>query len=182
MNNLLKMIAILAVTIVTTQANNFSRIIKDRTHETTIKLDRSTVRCSALGYGSAELKITVPSLKWNAIFDHSNTDGRGPCVTAGRMSCSAFLQFPAITPGSLPDLSLPNNSIPDVLIDAEKPEERISVRVFLTEEFNIREEICTRTLKENVVTMVRGIEFKHQRVKSIGELPISECVKVESSL
>lgn len=183
MKNLVKLMTILNLTILSTQATTqFKRIIKDETHETTVELNKETVRCSALGYGQSELKISVPSLKWNAIFDHSNTDGRGPCVTAGRMSCSNFLQFPTLTEANLPSISETKSSIPDELIDPDKPKEKILVRVFLTEEFTITEDSCFRELRENVETNVRGINFNHLRIKNIGELEVNECLQIQSSL
>ncbi len=165
---------LLAITITllmtSVHANDFERpiqgiakkIIKDEVHETTITLDKSTVRCSALGYGSSELKISVPSLEWYAIFDHSNRDDRGPCVTAGMDFCTVTDDFI-------------NTKVPDLLVNPEKPTEKINVRVFLKEVFEDAGENCLRKIEEHVETEVRGIPFTHMRVKSIGTLPLSEC-------
>ena len=145
--------------------NVVERIIKDEVHKTTITLDDSTVRCSSLGYGMSELKISVPSLEWYAIFDHSNQDGRGPCVTAGTEFCNGFDRFSN------------ENNIPDNLLDPDNTRQDIEVRVFLKEVFQATADSCLRTLKEHVETNVRGIPFTHVRVKSIGTLPLSECLQ-----
>jgi hypothetical protein len=154
-----------ALDLINFNPNDFSRVIKDETHTSTIRLNKENVRCSALGYGASELKISIPSLKWNAIFDHSNNDGRGPCVTAGTSFCG-FNNFP------------PESGIPDILLDEERPTEEISVNVKLHEEFSVKEESCTRTLREFVTTNVRGIDFTHNRIKSIGEISLKECNQI----
>lgn len=142
---------------------NFERVIKSESHKTTITLNKETVRCSALGYGSSELKISIPSLKWNAIFDHSNNDNRGPCVTAG----TSFCGFGNSQPG-----------IPEVLLDEQTPDEEVVVTVQLTEKFSANDETCTRVLEEFVETEVRGISFNHFRIKSIGEISLDECNRI----
>ena len=159
---------------------NFERIIKDEIHSSVITLTKETVRCSALGYGGAELKITLPSLKWNAIFDHSNNDGRGPCVTAGMSFCGLDnFSFPTSLETSEELISdQTNKAIPDVLLDESRKTEEITVNVKLREEFTIQNDKCNRVLRELVETNVRGIDFTHTRVKSIGELSLEECSKI----
>ncbi|OIQ20689.1 MAG: hypothetical protein BM556_01755 [Bacteriovorax sp. MedPE-SWde] len=149
------------------ESNTFRRVIKEATHKSTITLDKSTVRCSALGYGLEELKIGIPTLAWRAIFDHSNQDGRGPCVTAGTSFCKQQFNLPSKV------------GIPEVLLNPDKPTEEVDVKVVLTEEFRIDfNNKCVRTLLENVITDVRGITFTHLRTKNIGELPLQECLDV----
>ncbi|WP_127716216.1 hypothetical protein [Halobacteriovorax sp. HLS] len=156
---LLTILTLLLTTQINAEETSFTRIIKDETHSSQIILDLESVRCSGLGYGLEELKISVPSLKWSAIFDHSNNDNRGPCVTAGTRFCS-FLD---------------PEGIPDVLLDPENPRENIQVRVFLEERFDKKENHCTRTLEEKVETNVRGIDFTHSRIKDIGTIDLEEC-------
>ena len=150
-------------------AEDFKRVIKDETHETQVALDLDTVRCSAIGYGMEELKVTLPSLKWYAVLDHSNQDGLGPCITAGTKFCLA----PWNRGDTEPD------PFPTVLINPDQVYEEISVRVILTEIFSKGQqdgqELCHRFLKEEVETEIRGIPFTHVRTKNIGTLPVQEC-------
>ncbi|ATH07991.1 hypothetical protein BIY24_08510 [Halobacteriovorax marinus] len=165
MKTMKKVITILTLTMTPLLAGDFpkqqKRVIKEETHQTQIQLDTENVRCSALGYGASELKISVPSLEWYAIFDHSNRDGRGPCVTAGRGFCDIF--------GGM------DEEVSEVLISEEKPTEDISVTVTLTEVLHETNEKCFRSLEESVETNVRGIPFTHLRIKDIGELPKEKC-------
>lgn len=158
----------LLLSTLTVNAKNFTqphsqesrKVIKDETHSTTILLDNTTVRCSSLGYGASELKISVPSLEWYAIFDHSNRDDKGPCVTAGMSFCGNF-------GGPV--------SIPEVLLQQDNTQEDIDVRIILTEVLRVSNTTCLRMLEEKVETTVRGIDFNHFRVKNIGEIPLEEC-------
>jgi len=151
-------------------SEEFTRVIKDETHATYVELDTTTVRCSAIGYGMEELKVSLPSLKWNAILDHSNRDGLGPCITAGTKFCSKIFDNDTGTWSSL--------GIPDVLIDPETPTESINVRVVLNEDFRIEDDICFRSLRENVTTVIRGVDFTHVRSARIGQLPAKECLSI----
>jgi hypothetical protein len=143
-----------------TPFHDFSRVIKDTTHKSVVPLNKDTVRCSHIGYGASELKIGIPSLRWEAALDHSNGENLGPCVTAGMSFCGGF--------GGTP-------SIPEELLDADNPTETVDVQVVLNEQFVKNEESCTRTLVENVFLNVRGIDFNHQRIKEIGEISLQEC-------
>ncbi|EQC43875.1 hypothetical protein [Bacteriovorax sp. Seq25_V] len=137
-------------------SERFSRILLDETHQSAVTLNTETVRCSAVGYGFPELKVTLESLKWATIFDHSNQDGLGPCITAGTMLCEDF-------------------TVPDVLIDSQNETENIAVRVTLTESFTISDQKCFRSLDEDVTTTIRGIPFTHRRSAFLGELNVDEC-------
>ena len=157
-----------------TLATTFTRVIKDHTHKATVTLTKDTIRCSPFGYGLSELKVTLNSLKYYAIFDHSNQDGLGPCITAGHRYC-------------LPDWNVDHNlkvSLPKVLLNPDKLTEEILVRVSLEEEFSIFERNetrdCRRTLIESVETDIRGIPFTHLRSKDIGSLPAEECERIIS--
>jgi hypothetical protein len=162
-------------------SQSFERVIKDATHKSTVTLNKKTVRCSALGYGLQELKISVPSLQWHAVLDHSNQDGRGPCVTAGSKFCGFGLPI-FNEDGTIQDG--PSNGIPDILLDLDNPTAQVDVRVILKETFFINREgtECHRGLKEEVEMDVRGIDFSHLRSKSIGTLPVEECLAIKANL
>lgn len=162
-------------------SQTFERVIKDETHQSNVTLNKKTVRCSALGYGLQELKISVPSLQWHAVLDHSNLDGRGPCVTAGSKFCGfglpIFNENGTITDG-------PSNGIPDFLLDLDNPLELVDVRVILKESFFVNSEgtECHRSLKEEIEMNVRGIDFTHFRSKNIGMLPVESCLAIKENL
>ncbi|MEE3080480.1 MAG: hypothetical protein VX341_14165 [Bdellovibrionota bacterium] len=158
-------------------AESFERVLKDETHQATVKLNDQTVRCSALGYGMSELKVTLDSLLHNTIFDHSNQDGLGPCITAGVSYCAPAWDF---GDDSAPD------PFPTDLIDPNRPTEEINVRVVLKETFYLKitptEKKCFRNLVEDVNTEIRGIKFTHNRTKYIGMLSVEECEQIKANL
>src|SRR6187551_3279835 len=46
------------------------RVLKDETSWVAIELNSQTVFCTAVGYSSAMLKVSIPDLDWIAHFDH----------------------------------------------------------------------------------------------------------------
>lgn len=71
-------------------AERFERKEKElfrKNHRIHLNLNKKSVRCSDLGYGNVQLKISVNDLEWISFFDHSNTGEAEPCMTAGMMSC-----------------------------------------------------------------------------------------------
>ena len=144
------------------------RIILSDSKEMDAKISSVTVRCSALGYGTADLKINIKGLDGWTILDHSNVsfgdDSDLPCMTAGK--CKRFENSPGF-------------EINDVLQNNPRTE-RIIVNRILTES---REpglgsndlRVCFRSLTEKLNTVVGGIAFYHKRVGALEELPLKAC-------
>ncbi|MDD0854406.1 hypothetical protein HBN50_14940 [Halobacteriovorax sp. GB3] len=144
-----------------TFAQRTERVLKDVTTPIMVKVTEENVRCSEIGYGFSELKLNVPSLRWLAVLDHSNAENLGPCVTAG--ACAN------------PDLDRPGRSPLDIIINGEDLV-KTDVRIILTEVFEKHDEQCFRSLEEKVELEIRGVPFKHFATKSIGTLPVEECL------
>src|SRR4051812_369483 len=66
-------------------------LIHDTTTSVEIKLDASTVLCSAADYGALYLKVGLPELAGLTLLDHQNVGAGAPCVAAG-----------ACKPGNMP--------------------------------------------------------------------------------
>jgi hypothetical protein len=152
------------------KAETKSIVLKDETTRTTVSLNSETVRCSDIGYGSLELKVTVPALDEIAYFNHSNPGEQAPCVTAGSFSC-----------GTIGGGQKPWSKKPSDIVDPAKPTEDIDVHVVLTQHFLMAQgdqagtQKCLVQLKESVETEIRGIPFKHLRSGVVGEMPVALC-------
>jgi hypothetical protein len=132
------------------------------------EVNEETVICSAIGYGQAEVKISIKELDGWTIFDHSNAsfgDGKGlPCMTAG------ICKKPWTKVGfSIEDVIQNNERVEKIVVDRELVETRILVR----DENQFRS--CQRTLTENLRTVVGGIPFTHSREGAEQSLPESAC-------
>lgn len=151
-----------------TRFEHFSRVSLKDSFETTVDVDQDSVRCSQVGYGVSELKINVPGLKWNAVFDHSNAENLGPCMTAG-VCRDDVLDLDGLTP--------------DDLIQDSPGRENIVVERLLEEQFRLdhQQKTCSRTLTEVLDTVIRGQEFTHTVSKQIGDLPFSTCLELIES-
>ncbi len=132
------------------------KIIKDVVTTVQIPLNQNTVRCSSVGYGQQELKVSVADLSWLTIFSHANNGEALPCVTAG--PCA---------PGRMPE-NLLNGS--EQLISTK-------VRVTLKETYTIdhAKKTCTRKLQEYVQTPIKQFMFRHFRSGEIGAFPYQLC-------
>lgn len=151
-----------------TRFQTFSRVsLKDR-FEASVDVNNRTVRCSSVGYGVSELKINVPGLKWNAVFDHSNAENLGPCMTAG-VCRDDIINVDGLTP--------------DDLIQDDPGRQNIVVRRLLKERFQLDhfDKTCSRTLTESLDTVIRGHEFTHTVSKQIGDLPFQSCLDLVDS-
>ena len=143
-------------------ADNWSskeRILKDETTNITVELNDKMVRCSILGYGREELKVSVPDLQYLAIFNHANFGEALPCMSAG-----------ACTDGNLPI----------DMIDTSKPTENTDVRVQLVEILTLdaQTSTCTRILEERVSAQIRGRAFNHLHRADLGRYPYSICTQL----
>lgn len=145
------------------------------THRINLDLNEKSVRCSSLGYGGRELKISVLDLELISFFDHSNSGEAEPCMTAGMMSCGQF-SFPSDF-----DLFPVSNEESGVLtrfrslgrVEADL-HQVMKERVHIDHD----KKTCQRTLVENVETMVDGVKFTHQRFGSLGAYPFEICLQL----
>lgn len=139
-------------------------LIHNKDVKTTVHLNDKTVRCSALGYGVSELKISVPALDYLAFFDHSNIGESEPCMTAGMCT------FRNTGDG---------NRVSDIL-DPNKPSEEIEINMILKEVYYINhdQKSCSRAIEESLKSDLRGKTFTHFRSKSLGDYPYSLCVQI----
>ncbi len=161
---------LLVLAVILMSANIFAgeRVILADSKEMDAEVSNKTVRCSALGYGMAELKINIVGLDGWTILDHSNVsfgdDSDLPCMTAGR--CKRFDRDGGF-------------SINDVVQNTPRTE-RILVNRILTESRvesvgTGGEKVCFRSLTEALSTVVGGIAFNHQRFGASEELPLKAC-------
>ena len=148
---------LLTITAFHARAERIERLIAETTNVTRVRLDAGTVRCSDLGYGNRQLKVSVPALKMFAVFDHSNLGETEPCITAGRCR--------------------PGNDVSDILIPGLGDEENITLHVALVEvmELDRANGVCHRELQERVRSTVRGKAFTHLRQVGLGQVPLSRC-------
>lgn len=125
-------------------------------------INTSTVICSAIGYGSNELKINIKALDGWTLLDHSNlrfgSQSPLPCMTAG--SCKMW--FPDDTGFSIDDVLKNNPRTEKILVKREVIESR---------NLEVRNSVkyCSRSLTEKLDTLVAGISFHHQRTILTGE-------------
>jgi hypothetical protein len=141
-----------------------SRVILDDQKAMDAEVNDRTVKCSALGYGAAELKINIKGLDGWTILDHSNDrfgDKSGlPCMTAG------MCKFPFEEQGF---------EINDVIQNNPRVEKVVVHRVITeTRELN-RDGFCARSLVETLETTVGGIKFNHARYLEDKVLPKMSC-------
>jgi hypothetical protein len=175
MLNLKKVLLIAAATMSFTSVYaqdqlSFSRVsLVDQT-TTKIHLNRETVRCSALGYGLEELKISVPILKRFAAFDHANEGEALPCMTAGL--CDGGFGWPE------------GGWTVSGFLEQVEPIEEATIQRELKEHFHVNfvHNTCVRNLTETLQTVIKGVTFNHVVTKSIGQLPFEVCMQIHETL
>ena len=133
-------------------------IVHDTTTTTTVKLDASTVLCSAADYSGPHLKVLIPKLGALTLLNHQNTGAGAPCVAAG-----------ACGPGHMPS---------DV-IDAAHPTETVNLHVQAVrqDEVDVAAQTCSTYLIERVNVNIRGLDFKHERSVELVSRPFADCVQ-----
>lgn len=133
-------------------------VVHDTTTTVDLKLDSSTVLCSAADYGALFLKVLIPELAPLTLLDHQNTGAGAPCVAAG--PCE---------PGNMPN----------DIIDADYPtaQAAINVKAIRVDQADPAAQTCTTSLREEVAVTIRGVPFTHVRHASLGERPFSDCGK-----
>lgn len=146
------------------------RVILQDSKTMQAEVSTNTVRCTHIGYGSAELKINLAGLDGWTLFDHTNShvgEFGEPCMTAGRCKVAGTSR-----PGFTIDSLIQNN--PGV--------EAINVKRVVTEVKQIMKDInnvdvCERHLEERLDTVIRGIPFKHTRTGANQTFPLEACQK-----
>lgn len=147
------------------------RILLNDSKVLTAEVSTNTVRCTAIGYSMPELKINLHGLDGWTILDHSNLrqgDLLGePCMTAGL--CDQF--------GDGQGFKI------DDLIKGQPGNETVTVARKLIEVKQIQPkspnegggDVCVRSLREELHTVVRGIEFNHVRTGLMETFPVKAC-------
>jgi hypothetical protein len=148
------------------QAKDSQRVILSDSKTFTTQVSVETVRCSMLGYGTGLLKINLSGLDGWTLFDHSNAavgEFGEPCMAAGRCE-------------------LGDDKAVNDLIGNKPGSETITV---LRQVLEIKREskdeqgndVCIRSLQENLNTTVRGTAFKHSRTGADQTFAIEVCRK-----
>lgn len=165
---------ILLLVLVSSNLMAAERVLISDSKITDVELNNTSVRCSAIGYGAAELKINIKGLDGWTLFDHSNVragDLEGqPCMTAG--ACKQF--------GNRSGLS-----IDDILSGGTNTQRiRVNRQIVEVKELSKDEngiDVCFRHIEEHLQTSVlRGdgtgrINFTHLRSGLAETFPASVC-------
>lgn len=133
-----------------------TRVLKDTTTWVAISLTPQTVFCTDRGYGTVQLKVSVPDLEHLAHFDHRVVGERLPCITGG--------------------LCKPGNN-PSDLIQSNERLAVAPIRVVLKETTILNEEgtSCQRQLTEEITSQIRGHRFTHQRANELIPVDVEKC-------
>ena len=161
--------------LLTLNAFGAERILINDSKQMDAELNVSTVRCSAIGYGGSELKVSLKGLDGWTLFDHSNINkgdlSGQPCMTAGL--CKMF-------PGQKVALS-----ISDILAGGDRTE-TVVVRRQIVEVKEVtkdakNKDVCSRHIEERLATEVTKadgtgkIKFNHLRFGIEETFPLSVC-------
>lgn len=131
-------------------------VVHDTTTQVEIKLDSSTVLCSAADYGALYLKVGMPELAKITLLDHQNIGAGAPCVAAG--VCE-------------------QGNEPSDIIDSAHPTETVAINVKAVrmDEADSVAKTCTTTLVERVHVNIRGFDFTHERSAPLGSRKFEDC-------
>lgn len=142
------------------------KVLVEQNFQISVPLTTETVRCSAIGYGSSELKVSVPDLKWISPFNHANDGELEPCMTAGRCA-RTLVGFGSSDP----------TQTPDFVIQTAGPQAKTTLHRKLIEVYvlNTAERKCRRTLLERVEMSIAGKSFTHSRSADMGEFAFDLC-------
>jgi len=132
-------------------------VVHDTTTEVEVKLDSSTVLCSAADYGATFLKILIPDLGRITLLDHQNTGAGAPCVASG--PCE---------PGNEPSDIIDANDLHETV--------EVNVKAIRGDESDADTQTCTTYLTEKVKVTIRGKDFVHERFAQLGTRPYADCV------
>ena len=152
-----------------TWAKDSQRVILADSKTFLTEVSTTTVRCSQVGYGAEQLKINLASLDGWTLFDHTNShlsEFGEPCMTAGMCKRSPH------TPGfSIEDLVQNNPGSEVIMVLRNVIENKTESK---DQDGN---EICVRSLTENLTTTIRKIKFQHSRSGGEQNFPIEVCRK-----
>ena len=146
------------------EAKNSSRVILADSKTFVAEVSEKTVRCSELGYGSGLLKINLVGLDGWTLFDHTNShvgEFGDPCMAAGacRVGDSTVAEF--INKGG------PGTEI--VTVQRTVLEHKLE-----TKDQN-GQDVCMRSLQEDLSTSIRGEKFLHTRYGAEQIFSIEVC-------
>ncbi len=162
MKNLLVLLALG----MTTNLMASERLLLEDSKNIETEVSQKTVFCSRVGYGFEELKINIEALNGWTILDHSNTrfgDREGlPCMTAGPCATSQINGL----------------GIDDIVQDNPRLEKiQINRKIFENKEITETEgrKHCERSIREELKTVIGGVEFTHSRSSIPETLPVKAC-------
>ncbi|MBC7540410.1 MAG: hypothetical protein H7281_16420, partial [Bacteriovorax sp.] len=167
----MKKLLVLGV-LVTMNVFSAERVLVNDNKKMDAELNSTTVRCSMIGYGSSELKITLKGLDGWTLFDHSNFRAGdsvdSPCMTAGQ--CKRFPKSSGF-------------SIDDILANGDKTETVVVNRQIIEVKEVSKDEsgadVCSRHIEERLATTVTRadsngkIKFSHLRFGLAETFPLS---------
>lgn len=161
--------------LVTMNVFGAERVLISDSKKMEAELNRATVRCSAIGYGSSELKINLKGLDGFTLFDHSNINAGDisgePCMTAG--TCKPFAKSPF------------GLSVEDILGNGDRTETVVVNRQIVEVKSVVKNDegvdICSRHIEERLQTNINRadangqIKFYHLRSGLHENFPLSVC-------
>lgn len=148
------------------KAADSERIILSDSKTFATEISQATVRCSNLGYGAGFLKINLAGLDGWTLFDHTNShvgEFGEPCMAAGR--CMEWDPKPILD-----------------FIDNRPATETVTVhRQVIEIKREIKDQngqdVCERSLREDLSSVIRGTQFLHSRHGAQQDFPIEVCRK-----
>ena len=141
-------------------AQSVDLTLKDTITNVAMDLNEKTVFCTERGYGTIQLKISVPDLDWLAHFDHRVVGERLPCITGGE--CTSQLE-------------------PGKIIIPGEPFAVVPMRVVLKQHLTLdhSSQTCTQYLVEKIESNIRGHGFTHVRASDAPTaMDYAKCVKL----
>lgn len=162
---ILSMVLMMAAGAAARAADSQRVILADsKTFNTEVSLE--TVRCSNLGYGAGLLKINLAGLDGWTLFDHTNShvgEFGEPCMAAGRCMMGdegPILDFIGGKPGT--ETVTVQRQVLEIKQESKDAEGN---------------EVCVRSLQENLSTVIRGTQFLHTRHGAEQTFPVEVCRK-----
>jgi len=150
------------------------RVLINDSKKMEAELNSATVRCSKIGYGGRELKISLKGLDGWTLFNHSNValgDFGGPCMTAGMCKFNKNDNF--------------GFEITDIIGNGDKTETVVVSRQIVEVKDITKNaagtEVCSRHIEERLAAEVDRadgtgkIAFYHLRSGLDEVFPLSVC-------
>jgi hypothetical protein len=128
-------------------------LLRDQTTVARVELNAATVKCSAADYSGPMLKVLIPGLADLTVLNHRNTREGAPCVAAGR--CGEIG--------------------PKDILKSGEGAERVPVQVTLKKVTELDGEVCRVSLVETVKTVIRGVNFFHERRQDVADRAAADC-------